>query len=282
MIRLLTLLVAFVATLAGLGPQLAPFVTAGVTVVPASRAWFDSPLPGASVPRAALAVVGHATDPDGVASLELAVDGVVVAEEAGVDAGDGTMILARARLRWREPTPGRHLLTLTGIDQGGQRGYPARLVVEVSRRRPTATATPRPTARPTPRPTPRATPRPTPRPTPRRTPRPTPTPCVPPPPRLASPADFFLVSTPADNPPVFRWGYAREPSCQPTGYVLDVRDEDGAVVLRRRLRGDVRRFRPGSELADCHVYRWRVRAVGSGGTGRASPARSLAVSYRCG
>jgi len=277
MSRLVQVLLSLLMAVGGLVVPLLGFVSPGVVVAPPSRAWFDAPLPGATIPRAPLAVVGHATDPDGVARLELAVDGEVLAMHE-VTAVGGSNVLAMARLRWRSPTPGRHVLTLTGIDEGGERGYPARIVVQVERRRTSPATTPRPTTRPTPRPTSR----PTARPTPSRTPRPTPRPCVPRPPRLVSPASFYLVASPGDNPPTFRWRYASRPSCEPTGYVFEIRDEDGAVVLRRRLRGDVRRFTPGNELADCHVYRWRVRAVGSGGVGEASDARSLAVSYRCG
>lgn len=279
------LLAQLIALLLVLGEVL---VTASAFVLPAvqqpapERAWIDTPLMGSVLERAPVPVLGHATDPDGVARLELVVDGAVVAVEEPTRSRDGAApVLAFARLRWRAPTLGRHVLVVTGIDPAGERGSPAQVVVEVERAR----ATPRPTDKPEPRKTPRPTTRPTQRPTSRATPRPTPAPtprpCVPPRPTLVSPADFYLVDTPAENPPTLRWDYAREPDCRPVGYLVRIVDGDGAVVLERRLRGDNRVLTPSRELANCQTYRWTVRAIGPGGRSRSSRSRSFAVSYRC-
>ncbi len=275
---LLRLLVGLLSMLVALGLPSLSFIPLGAEAPPAARAWVDAPLTGTSVPRGPVSVVGHATDPDGVDRIELAVDGALVATRRtrATRPGDADPpVLAMARLEWPAPAPGRHVLTLTGVDPGGERGHPAQVIVRVTRDRgaPEATpgATPRATQRATSTPRPRATP----------TPTPTPRPCKPPAPRLDSPPDFFLVDTPAGNPPTFRWGYARRPTCRPTGFVFELRDADGAVVIRRRVPGDVRRLTPAGELATCQTYRWSVRAVGPGGVGRRSDRRSLVVWYRC-
>lgn len=282
-----TLLAQLIVLLMALGEALvvvSAFVVPAVQQPPTERAWIDTPLSGSRLPRDPVGVLGHATDPDGVAHLELVVDGAIVAVERPRRAESGAArapVLASARLVWRAATPGRHVLVVTGLDPGGERGFPAQVVIEVERERPTPHRTPRPTNRPRPRTTPRPTPRATARPTPRPTQRPTPRPCVPPRPVPESPPDFYLVDTPAGNPPTLRWDYAREPDCEPTGYLVRVVDDDGAVVLQRRLRGDVRSFTPSRELANCRVYEWTVRAIGAGGRSRPSRSRSFAISYRC-
>lgn len=283
MSALLAQLVALLLVLGEVLVAVGAFVLPAVQEPPPERAWIDTPLMGSVLERAPVRVLGHATDPDGVARLELVVDGAVVAVEEPARSRDGVApVLASARLAWRAPTPGRHVLVVTGIDPGGERGFPAQAVIEVTRARPTPTPTPRLTDRPEARKTPRPTARATARPTQRPTPTPTPRPCVPPRPTPVSPPDFYLVDTPAENPPTLRWDYAREPDCRPTGYLVRIVDSDGAVIMERRIRGDNRRFTPSAELTNCQTYRWTVRAIGPGGRSRPSRSRSFAISYRCG
>lgn len=280
------------ATVVGTAAAMA--FTVPVTTVPASsRSWIDAPRIGDSVAPDGATVLAHSTDEDGVALVELRVDGAAVASRR---VSASPRVLVSTSFDWRPEGPGSHALEVWARDVHGEWGDPGRLVVVVGEQarprqtpratptrtaRPTPRATRRPTPRPTRQPTPKPTRQPTPRPTRRPTPRPTVRPCVPPAPTSLSPTDGTWIDTPAGNPPTFRWGYRTAPRCAPTRFRLVVVDADGATVWDERLAGDARAWRPPRPFANCQIYSWRIRAFGTGGAGSWSATRDLLVSYRC-
>ena len=211
-----TLLAAVLILLAATPGSSAPWTTA--------QAWIDAPLAGAQVPMGLTVVTVHATDPAGVAEVELHVGGQIV---DSVKPGDPQGTLAVIDLDWTPTSPGGHWLTVRARGGTGGWGAPDLVFIVVTDKlaatpsprpsdsasqdesaspattasaSPTASpratqpgSTPKPTAAatatpaPTPRPT--ATPAPTPRPTatPAPTPSPTPVPCTPPAPDLLGP-----------------------------------------------------------------------------------------------
>jgi hypothetical protein len=253
---------------------------AGAGEMPDAVAWVDAPLDGSTVPAAPLEIVAHATDPGGVTTVAVSVDGALIATVPF----DGRTSLVTARVAWTDVTPGIHLVTAQGRGSSGALGLPAGAVVVVaaeggatpSPAAPTAT----PSSQPTPSPgpgatsgptaTPRSTPKPTPRPTPKptRTPRPTPV-CSPPPPNLVFPVNGRIIGPDDQNPPTFTWR-AGSPDCEVTGFHLhvwnhvlgyekDVDLSDNSWTPNNPLDIDP------SDPWECAHYQWEVWSYGPDG-----------------
>ena len=124
----------------------------------APRSWIDAPLPGSTVPLGPVEVVSHSSHPEGIAQVELSVNGTVVASQASPDPGQS---LVTTQQRWQPGGPGRYVLRVRARDGAGTWGASAQAEVTVKGEDPTATATPLPTATPAPTPAPTATPLPT-------------------------------------------------------------------------------------------------------------------------
>jgi len=130
----------------------APTPTA-VAIAGGPQAWIDAPLDGAALPVAPYAVVSHATDPKGIASFELSVNGQVVRTDQ-VDSAQQGQSLAHITQTWNPPAPGTYLLEVRAADPSGAFGLPAQVRVTVGGETATATATETATPEPSPTPTP--------------------------------------------------------------------------------------------------------------------------------
>jgi hypothetical protein len=254
--------------------------------MPGGIAWIDQPLAGSTVPLAEVTVTVHATDPTGVAILHLWVGD----ELASTTTTNDPPILLSHDFTWTPPKPGSYVLMARGVGIAGEWGQPAIAIVTVGEdgespspdpsgetspsAEPSASGgpsgAPGPSVAPvpTPRPSSPSTPRPTsvPSPAPTPTPRPTPIPCSPAAPDLLAPTDGVVIRDPADNPPTFRWAHRTPPACTPIGYRVQVfaGPDLGALVLDVTL-GAVTEWTPGSALADCATYSWRVATRAPGG-----------------
>ena len=121
---------------------------------PSPNVWIDAPLDGQVVARGEVAVIGHVTDPRGVTSVRLDVDGVEVGSGL-VDDGPGA--LTTVTLSWTAETAGVHVLSLWALNSDGDDFGPALATVHVdglpsttaTSTTTTATTTPPTTAPPT-------------------------------------------------------------------------------------------------------------------------------------
>jgi len=98
----------------------APSSTQGPT------AWIDQPLDGARLPLGPQKVTAHASDDDGVASLEFYVDSTLL-----VHAPAGGGLLEKATVGWTPTGPGTYTVVARGIDSQGNLGAEAKAVVTV-------------------------------------------------------------------------------------------------------------------------------------------------------
>jgi hypothetical protein len=113
------------------------------------QTWIDAPLGGAVLPLAPYPVIAHASHPDGVASLELLVNGASLASvPPGPGDEDGT--LAQASWMWDIPGPGRYELEVRAVGSNGGSGPSAFGHVTVPGDTPTPSPTPTPDATSTP------------------------------------------------------------------------------------------------------------------------------------
>jgi hypothetical protein len=107
-------------------------------------AWIDAPLNGSTIPLAEVQIIVHASDPAGVSSFELSVDGQLLgnppAEAAQTDS------LAHASQIWVPAAPGTYLLEVRASSSDGDFGPPAFAQVTVG-------GTPTPAVTPTSTPT---------------------------------------------------------------------------------------------------------------------------------
>ena len=132
---------------------------------PGPAAWIDAPLDGSSLPLAEYNVVSHASDPSGIASFELSVNGKVFHTDAV--SGDQTgQTIAHIQQAWAPQAPGSYLIALRAANAQGVFGPYAFARVTVGRlsaqtatpsQTATVTATPSPTATTTVSPTPTLT-----------------------------------------------------------------------------------------------------------------------------
>jgi len=87
-------------------------------------AWIDAPLDGSTIPLAAYDVVSHASDPGGMSTFELSVNGQVVkTDPVGGDQAGKT--IAHISQFWLPPAPGTYLLKVRATNANGEYGPPA-------------------------------------------------------------------------------------------------------------------------------------------------------------
>lgn len=92
---------------------------------PGPRAWIDFPLDGSTVELAPVVVYSHASDPAGVAELELYIDGAVVRVDA---ANSGDPSLAAFEQVWTPPGNGEYVLQVRAKNSAGNYGSRSNLV----------------------------------------------------------------------------------------------------------------------------------------------------------
>ena len=92
------------------------------------QAWIDEPLNNTAAPLAPLAIIAHASDNDGVASIEFYVDGEL---QGYADAGGRRLGWAEYE-GWSPQGPGEYLIGAKGIDNQGTAGAMATSLVIVS------------------------------------------------------------------------------------------------------------------------------------------------------
>jgi len=121
--------------------------------------WIDQPLDGAHAPLATLTIMAHASDADGVATIE-----IFVSEELLGAVGAGGGRLGQASVEWAPPDPGVYNIVARAIDTLGNYGPPASALITVGELPATAPLTPVPEQEPTATPAPLSTSTPTPAP----------------------------------------------------------------------------------------------------------------------
>ena len=89
-------------------------------------AWVDQPLDGARLPLGSQEVTAHASDADGVTSLEFYVEGTLL-----LRAPAGGSVLEDASVGWNPSRPGVYTVSVTATDSQGNVGPEARSVVTV-------------------------------------------------------------------------------------------------------------------------------------------------------
>ena len=121
-----------------------------------SQAWIDAPLPGSNLPLAAVEIVAHATNPGGIASFEIDLNGQKMAA-TDPDPASFDQTLMYTHYSWIPAAPGSYLIEVKAFDKSNQPGPTAQVVVEVGGPTPTEILTPTPSPTPLLTPTPTAT-----------------------------------------------------------------------------------------------------------------------------
>jgi len=88
--------------------------------------WIDRPLDGMHVPLAKVTLLAHASDVDGVASIEFSLSMDLL---SSVDTGGER--LGQASMEWTPPGPGVYQIVARGIDTGGNYGPQASALITV-------------------------------------------------------------------------------------------------------------------------------------------------------
>jgi hypothetical protein len=88
----------------------------GATGAPEPQAWIDAPMNESTHPLAPLEIVLHAADPDGVALVELSVNGEVLSRKPPEDT---RAPLVTHRVAWDPPSPGEYLLAARAQNASG-------------------------------------------------------------------------------------------------------------------------------------------------------------------
>ena len=121
-------------------------------ITPGPAAWIDAPLDGSNLPLAQYDVVSHASDPSGITSFELSINGSVFHTDA-VSGNQAGQTIAHIQQAWLPAAPGVYLLSLRATNAQGAFGPYAYAHVTVGRvlaqppaSGPTATLTVTPTA----------------------------------------------------------------------------------------------------------------------------------------
>lgn len=126
----------------------------------AQQAWFDAPLPGSIWPQAPVQLISHYSDPDGIATIELSVNGTILETFPSPDTSSQLVVDTR---NWTPPQPGNYTLQVRSQNKNGNWGSPASVSFTVegeipvaddapptptSAAQPEITATPAPTSEP--------------------------------------------------------------------------------------------------------------------------------------
>lgn len=96
------------------------------------QAWVDAPIDGSELPLAPYEVVAHASSPNGVASFEFSVNGVVE-NPTLVNPDQLDQTLAYVMFMWTPPAPGTYRLSVRAADASGGYGPAAQAFVTVGR-----------------------------------------------------------------------------------------------------------------------------------------------------
>jgi len=88
--------------------------------------WIDQPLDGTHAPLAALTIMAHASDADGVATIEF-----FLSEELLGAVGAGGGRLGEASMEWAPPGPGVYNLIARAVDSQGNYGPQASVLITV-------------------------------------------------------------------------------------------------------------------------------------------------------
>jgi Bacterial Ig domain len=264
------------------------------TPPPMAQAWVDHPFDGSSLPdQGSVAIIVHATDPDGVAQVAVSIDDETI--DTQDLAGDAELVTIETT--WEPPGPGTYELEVVGEDGDGEAGRPGIATFTVgdppagdestTTTQPAATSTTEGTdpdattttaaagpADPTTT-TEGSTQTTAPRVT--TTTRPTSTtvaPCRPDTPRLVNPPNGQDVTT---RTPRLTWDHS---GCRPDRFTVQVADnlgfvaDRGSYVHRVDVPGLARNITWEPLRCDTTYY-WRVRAVAPGGMSAWSRVRSI-------
>ncbi len=88
------------------------------------QTWIDAPLDNAALPLEPYEVISHATNPKGIGSFELSVNGIVQ-QTSPLGAGQVGEKFAMAKFNWNPPAPGVYLLKVRAADATNNFGTPA-------------------------------------------------------------------------------------------------------------------------------------------------------------
>ena len=112
-----------------------------------SQAWIDAPLPGSSLPLAAVEIIAHAASPEGIASFEINLNGQPLAN-IEPDPGSIDQTLMYTHHTWQPAAPGSYLIEVKAFDRKNQPVPPAQVMVVIGPRE-TTTPSVTPTSNPT-------------------------------------------------------------------------------------------------------------------------------------
>jgi Bacterial SH3 domain len=106
-------------------------------------AWIDAPLDGSTIPLAPYGVVSHASDPGGISTFELKVNGQLVSTDSIANDQAGQTI-AHISQPWLPPAPGTYLLEVRAANGDGDYGPSVFAQVKVGDVTTAETSTPTP------------------------------------------------------------------------------------------------------------------------------------------
>jgi hypothetical protein len=112
-----------------------------VAVQTQAHAWIDAPLDGSQLPLAPVDIVAHASDLVNIVSIELSVNGNVIATMAN---SDSSRLLATAQQTWTPPAPGNYTLRARALNSSSVWGEYAQAQVTIG----LVTASPTPVPNP--------------------------------------------------------------------------------------------------------------------------------------
>ncbi len=208
-------------------------------------AWIDQPLDGAHFPVAPLTITAHASDANGIASIEF-----YQAENLLATVPTGDRRLGEASIQWTPPAAGVYIISVSAVDSQGNAGPSASVQISVGEFAATITS---PAAADTP------------------TAAPASSQCAPEAltaPTLLSPADGSSVAP----DPLLAWSYP-DAACHPHSYRIDISEDasfsDTSLGFGTLDYNETSRSWP---LPPGKCYSWRVMAYVPDATGPASPA----------
>lgn len=208
---------------------------------PGPTTWIDQPLDGARVPLGALTVQAHASDADGIATIEFHVSGTL-SGAVNVDGGR----LGNASIEWMPPGEGNYTIDAFAIDSQGNAGPTKSVHIVVGSASPTVT-TPTPASQ-----------------------------CAAEAlvaPALLSPADGATVG--AD--PLLAWSYPGR-SCHPHSYRVDISEDASFADIGWGFGTlDYNETSRRWPLPSGKCYYWRVLAYVPDVNGPASPVWTFCI-----
>src|SRR5689334_5641771 len=84
-------------------------------------AWIDAPLDGSTIPLAPYNVVTHGSDPGGMSTFELKINGHVMSTDP-VGGDQAVKTIAHMSQAWLPPAPGTYLLEIRAANVNGEYG----------------------------------------------------------------------------------------------------------------------------------------------------------------